>query len=280
MRLRIVVVAALTVVLASVAVPARGGLLGLTGSAPSGSTATQWNVFGRPCTPIGVRTAGVQAGGTCPGVRPGAVVRVDTGAQCTFNFLFRGGDGRNYMGTAGHCVLGEGSIGGGDVGERMWAPGTGPVAMDGDGRPVGRFAYAILQEPKDFALIRLEPGVAANPQMCQFGGPTGVNNDPTVGSIDYFGNGIVAGDLVPGRSALGIQSDADKVYAVGVATPGDSGAGVTSSDGRAVGALVGLSVAVGIPLDSGIVVTRLGPQVGRASQVLKTPLTLQTAPRL
>ena len=80
------------------------------------------------------------------------------------------------MGTAGHCILGESPVGG-DVGEESWAPGTGPVASDADGNRIGEFAYAILQDPKDFAVIRLDAGVEASPQMCHFGGPTGTNTD-------------------------------------------------------------------------------------------------------
>jgi hypothetical protein len=47
----------------------------------------------------------------CPGVRPGAIVNSDVG-QCTFNAAFSGSDGRLYIGTAGHCILGESPIGG------------------------------------------------------------------------------------------------------------------------------------------------------------------------
>ena len=51
----------------------------------------------------------------CPGVRPGAIVDTDVG-QCTLNFVFNGSDGRTYIGTAGHCILGTSPFGG-DVGE-------------------------------------------------------------------------------------------------------------------------------------------------------------------
>jgi hypothetical protein len=73
-------------------------------------------------------------------------VQSDVG-QCTFNFLFTGSDGSRYIGTAGHCILGESPIGG-DVGEQSWARGTGPVARDASGNRIGEFAYAILQGPE------------------------------------------------------------------------------------------------------------------------------------
>src|SRR5207247_718894 len=80
------------------------------------------------------------------------------------------------LGTPGPCIPGTSPIGG-DVGEMAWAPGTGPVARDADGNPIGEFAYAILQDPKDFSLIRLDPLVEASAAMCHFGGPTAVNDD-------------------------------------------------------------------------------------------------------
>src|SRR6185295_8502592 len=111
----------------------------------------------------------------CPGVRPGAIVESDVG-QCTFNFVFAGGDGAMYIGTAGHCILGESPIGG-DVGETSWAAGTGPEARDAAGARIGEFSYAILQDPKDFAVIRVDPAVGVSAQVCHFGGPTGINAD-------------------------------------------------------------------------------------------------------
>src|SRR6267378_6503611 len=98
---------------------------------PGTSTPANWTLGGVPCALIPVPAAAPLGTGTCPGVRPGAIVRSDVG-QCTLNFLFEGSDGSRYIGTAGHCILGTSPIGG-DVGEMSWAPGTGPVARDADG---------------------------------------------------------------------------------------------------------------------------------------------------
>jgi hypothetical protein len=168
-----------------------------------------------------------------------------------------------------------------------WAPGTGPEARDASGARIGEFAYAILQDPKDFSLIRLDPQVEASAGMCHFGGPTGTNDDqpglfqPVV--LNWFGNGIVAGTVLPARSALaaGMPSP-DHVFAQGAATPGDSGSGVISSDGRAVGVLVTVGVhAASLGSaggDAGLIgITRLTPQVERAQQVLGVNLDLQQA---
>jgi hypothetical protein len=247
----------------------------------AGASTGNWTLGGAPCDLIEVPTAAPPVGtGSCPGVRPGAIVESDTG-QCTFNFLFLGSDGRRYIGTAGHCILPS-------DGEQSWAPGTGPEARDGNGQRVGEFAYAILQDPKDFSLIRLDAGVPASPQMCHFGGPTGVNDDQPPGNVtlNHFGQGIGVGTVLPARSAIALgMPDPDHVYAMGAVVPGDSGSGIISADGRAVGVIVTVGVhlnSIGFPTsDAGTVgITRLSPQRARAEQVLGIGLTLQTAPTL
>jgi len=263
--------------------PANALSLGLPGL-PAPSSPANWTLGGVPCELIPVPAAAPFGTGTCPGVRPGAIVLTDVG-QCTLNFLFQGSDGSRYIGTAGHCILGTSPIGG-DVGEMAWAPGTGPVARDAGGNPIGEFAYAILQDPKDFSLIRLDPLVEASADMCHFGGPTAVNDDrpditqPVV--LNWFGNGIVVGTLLPARSALAAgMPDPDHVFADGAAAPGDSGSGIISSDGRAVGVVVTVGVHIGTSFDSGVIgITRLTPQVERAQQVLGVDLALQTAQTL
>jgi hypothetical protein len=263
------------------AVPVQAGLLDLGSPSP-----TNWTLGGVPCTLIPVPAAAPIGTGTCPGVRPGAIVRSDVG-QCTLNFLFLGSDGSRYIGTAGHCILGTSPFGG-DVGEMAWAPGTGPEARDNGGNRIGEFAYAILQDPKDFSLVRLDPLVEANAGMCHFGGPTAVNGDqpgltqPVV--LNWFGNGVGVGAVLPARSALAAgMPDQDHVFAQGIAVPGDSGSGVISSDGRAVGVLVTVGVHTGSigfgGLDAGAIgMTRLTPQVERAQAILGVNLDLQLAP--
>jgi len=263
--------------------PANALSLGLPGL-PAPSSPANWTLGGVPCELIPVPAAAPFGTGTCPGVRPGAIVLTDVG-QCTLNFLFQGSDGSRYIGTAGHCILGTSPIGG-DVGEMAWAPGSGPVARDADGNPIGEFAYAILQDPKDFSLIRLDPLVEANPAMCHFGGPTAVNDDnpglTELVVLNWFGNGILVGTLLPARSALAAgMPDPDHVFADGAAAPGDSGSGIISSDGRAVGVVVTVGVHIGTSFDSGVIgITRLTPQVERAQQVLGVDLALQTAQTL
>lgn len=240
----------------------------------------------KTATPVGT--------GACPGVRPGALVESDAGT-CTMNYVFSGSDGFTYVGTAGHCII-EAPSTGGDFPEQRWGAGAGPEARDGDGNRIGEFAYAILRdsEEADFALIRLDPGVASNPQMCHFGGPTRLNDDnpglnqPTV--LNHYGNGLLVGNLIvanvptlPARSAvaLGMPSDAH-VYAEGLVVPGDSGSAINSSDGGAVGVIVTTGVhssSIGTSgVDAGTVgIVRLRPMVERAQSFTGVSYTLQTA---
>jgi hypothetical protein len=262
----------------------------LPGSAEPGTAAPTvaaptLELGGVPCTLIPVADTATPVGvGTCKGVRPGGRLQTDIGL-CTYNFLFATPDGQRYIGTAGHCILAAPSVGENDVGEKTWAPGAGPVAMDSAGTRIGEFVYAVLNAPKDFALIRIDPGVESSPEMCHFGGPTGIFDgstpDPVV--LQYFGNGIGIGNVLPARSALAVGiGDADHVRAAGIALPGDSGSGVISEDGRAVGVLV----TVGIHgfaysengVDAGTIgITRLAPQVARAEEALGLDFSLVTA---
>jgi hypothetical protein len=265
------------------AVPLAGGtgsILLLGGSAG----AANWTLGGEPCrlidvarvhtaSPVGLLQA-------CPGVRPGAIVESDTG-QCTFNFVYGGSDGRTYIGTAGHCILP------GD-GEQSWAPGAGPEARDASGARIGEFAYAVLQDPKDFSLIRVDAGVPVNPQMCHFGGPTGINSATTSATtvLHHFGQGVGVNLLVPGRSAVALgMPDPDHVYALGTVVFGDSGSGIISSDGRAVGVIVTTGVHIAslgtAGVDAGLMgVTRLAPQLARAAAVTGVGYSIVTAPAL
>jgi hypothetical protein len=287
-----------TLLMLSVAVLAVGVLPLAAGAAGSGhpagtgltavptAKAIPFTLGGRPCSLIPVPAAGGTAPvatGTCPGVRPGALVQTEVGL-CTDNFLFTAPDGERFIGTAGHCILGKGPKPD-DAGEKVWPKGKGPEAKDENGKRIGEFAYAILQDPKDFSLIRLDPGVQASPEMCNFGGPNGINDDMTGDpvTLEYFGNGIGAGSTVPARSAVALGlSSADHVYALGLAVPGDSGSGVISEDGRAVGVLVTTGLhGLGISdngVDFGTMgITRIHPQMDEASAKLGMPLALVTA---
>ncbi|MGH9039551.1 MAG: hypothetical protein ACRDZ3_04910 [Acidimicrobiia bacterium] len=265
---------------------------------------------GRPCSLIPVPAAEDPAPvmpGSCPGVRPGGRV-VSSIGECTFNFLFRAPEGTRYMGTAGHCVDAGGASpkdsnadGKGRI-ERIWSWGDGPLAENSLGERIGEFVYMIVHTPKDFALIRLDPGVEASAEMCHFGAPHGVLTTDTTSPVmlRYYGDGVGAGGVAFARSAVALGTpDPDHIYATGLALPGDSGAGVMTADGLAAGVLVttgfhGISLQPTGPyqtpsprdpphagpdgVDMGTVgITRLGPQLSRAVEKLGVPLELVTA---
>lgn len=164
----------------------------------------------------------------------------------------------------------------GDV--KVWRVGAGPTVRSDAGRLVGRAAYAINDAERDFALIRLDRGVQANPQMCHFGGPTDLDDshpdEPVM--LEHYGQGGVVSDIAPGRTAVATDMrNEDVVIAAGVANFGDSGSGVTL-EGRALGVLV----AMVLPEVGNMYITRLIPQLAEAEEAIGTRLTLMTAPRL
>lgn len=211
----------------------------------------------------------------CTGVRPGAVLLSGT-ERCSFGFLFQGSDRRRYIATAGHCAFAPDPT---TDKTQVWKNG-GPVAKNENGKQVGRFVYATMAgEFADFALIRLDPGVAASPQMCHFGGPTKltteVHNRDVL--VHHYGQGTGM-DYLPARSGeafFGLYR-ADYVYFYGVSSEGDSGSPVTDDTGAAVGLITDLTT----PFTGNVGVNRLAPHLAAAGKSLKIRLTLLTAPTL
>lgn len=295
-RLRLVL---LLVALAfvGIATPARAGLLdSLLGSSSDGNGASSAEgpaadaqVGDQGCQPLALPVAPLGVG-ECPGVHPGSLIESDNG-MCTLNFLFTGSDGDEYIGTAGHCALATLPVGQNN-GEVVFAPGEGLEVRGSDGNRIGEYAYAIQEDPKDFALIRLDEGVEADPQVPLFGGPTGVNDELTSTSpvlLSNFGNPLgIGGPLATGKTFLALgMSDPDVVAATGVALPGDSGGPVLDEQGRAVGVLVNVGPQLSDSLlsleslDIGFIgITRLTPQLEQAERAMGVDMTLQTAPQL
>lgn len=137
----------------------------------------------------------------------------------------------------------------------------------------------------DFALILLAPNTTATPQVCHFGGPTGLNDthtgDPAV--LEFYGQGQAMSSVVPARTGVATNTqDPDYVYAQAPISLGDSGGPWMTNDGRAIGYLTHI-VGYG-PLPSTEVsvalVRRLGPQLEAAERALGTNLIMVTAPRI
>lgn len=262
----------------TMAVPAPpAGALG--GHKPPAPAAKAWTFGAHRCRLIAVPTAApVGVAQACQGVRPGAAVFSPSG-RCTLNFMWKGDDGFTYMGTAGHCFL-DGTA----VSVARFGPGFGPPAFDSERRRIGTLAFAALNNQHDFALIRLDPAVAAtaSPALCHFGGPVGTSTAPVglLAPLPHFGQGNLTGTLIPARTQLALDaSDPQALLGVGVATPGDSGSPVLSADGRAFGVLVATGPAVGPVAATGLVVTvPISSQLAFATQVTGVRYTLQTAP--
>jgi hypothetical protein len=232
----------------------------------------------RAATPPGAAAGKAQPVGTtpCPGVRPGGEFRSGR-ERCTYAFVFQGSDRRRYVATAGHCAFDPDPATTPGVAQ-AWKPGAGSVVTDADGKRVGTFAYAVMQgQFRDFALIRLDNGVASDPRMCHFGGPTGINttvsNDDLL--VHHYGRGTGL-DYVPARTGemfFGLYRE-DYVYFYGAASSGDSGGPVIAEDGSAIGVLTDLTT----PFTGNVGVNRLAQNLADAQRALKVRLTLLTAP--
>lgn len=181
------------------------------------------------------------AAAACNGLSPGDHI-VSDGASCTLAFLVANKDGL-YFATAGHCVQEGASVASDEFGAfgvgafRHLEPDTGQVT---DGSP-----------GEDFGLIRIDPARYAdlNPAVCEWGGPTGLveGDDADGGFVRHYGYGLIFGDLPPTRAREGAlldNVDDFAFYWIGAGLPGDSGSAVIAADGRAIGVLTHLQVAV------------------------------------
>jgi hypothetical protein len=236
------------------------------------------------CERAVARTASAVGTTSCPGVRPGALVRVPAAdAVCTLGFVHYDDKKQWYIATAGHCAFPDGA----DDIVKVWAPGTGPVAYTSNNKPIGRFVFAGLRGDLDFAVIQISKGVTPKAQVCHFGGPTGVSTSRTSSlvQVEFYGNADGASLILPARSgvAMGMR-DEDYVYALSPSWFGDSGGPVmTASSGRAIGHTVGIGYAISIgtdPYAGATFIARHGPQVSQAQKYLHKKLYLRTAPRL
>lgn len=220
---------------------------------------------------------------SCPGVRPGGIVRTPHSSYCTMNFVFKDRRGNRYIGTAGHCVIDPSA-------SETWVKGSGPIASDFDGKRIGEFVFAHVIEAggrpvHDFALARLDPGVPVDPEMCAFAGPVGINSDtaelaPT--ALNFYGHGQGISEAAPARSAVANGTPNKRtLYAFGPGMLGDSGSGVLDDRGRAVGIIS----TIGFMSDPGyasnahfgtIGIMRVKPQMRMAERALGIDLELET----
>lgn len=217
--------------------------------------------------------------------RPGALIVVDGDTECTMNFVFKGSDRRLYAGTAGHCLMGQAS------GITMWPRAEAPSVLDREGNAMGIavFAVRVPDSDLDFGIFRFHRRIKPDPQMSQFGGPTGLFTGMTTEPelLNTYGQGAVFSQLAPGRQLLaagGLNHD-KAVFVLGTTTPGDSGAPVTTDSDEALGYVVAGGLGIGLP-DNGppspgnTFVLRLRHHLKLAEETLGVRFRLMKAPTI
>jgi hypothetical protein len=195
-----------------------------------------------------------------PSVSPLSPVAVSAGGcmvyphGCTLNFIFRDQSGSNYVGTAGHCVQGGGSVVA-QVATRVDPTDTLFVTLANIGGVAKRVNNGI---GRDFAVVRVDPAFPVNPGVAGAAGPTGVFcGDPVGQPVIHYGHGYIffveqgypkAGEVIPDAELLFRGEWETGFNWVGYGLPGDSGSGVMNAAGLVVGDLThGINVA-GVPV--------------------------------
>lgn len=160
-------------------------------------------------------------------IQPGAMVRSSEG-QCTLNFVYKGGGGKTYIGTAAHCVD--------KVGDQVRDEHNvvfGRVAALGDPD----------DNPKDWALIEVNSGVTVLPWVKGHPDyPTGVTSasETVIGDpVQMSGYGVGFGLTGPTREERVGELTFDNTEEYDVVAPaifGDSGGPVVHiPTGKALG---------------------------------------------
>ncbi len=104
----------------------------------------------------------------------------------------------------------------------------------------------------------------------------------TTSTLHFYGEGDGIGMVAPGRDLIGRGwPDPEVVYANGPATFGDSGAGIITDDGRALGLVSGAggNDVTTDPAET-VRINRFAGRIRAASDALSVALELQTAPLL
>lgn len=186
------------------------------------------------------------------GIGPGSrlVIHMPGGSfLCTANFIFTDGV-KQYMGTAGHCLLpsGKTSTHGSDadytasnttvevcIASCLTGGWTG--FLTGTDVTLGPATYARqnfggVQVGNDFGIVEIPSSLAAyvRPSMPMWGGPSGIETNSGGKAICHFGNGVFVGETLAtkGRVGYGLGGNASMFSAVHVAYGGDSGSAINT----------------------------------------------------
>ncbi len=204
-------------------------------------------------------------------IRPG--VKVTGAGQCTSNFLFTSPDNSTlYLGLAAHCFgKGESTDTNGCTTESH--PLGSQAQVQGASQPAVLVysSWITMQEngesdssvcrANDFALVQLhaDDRHLAHPAMLRFGGPTELAGaGASTGSrVLSYGNTQLRDGFSQMDEREGVIVNVANegwtytVYTAGPGLPGDSGSGVLTLDGKALGVLVTLGLAP-LPASNGV----------------------------
>lgn len=192
-------------------------------------------------------------------IHPG-VQTYTAGAQCTANFVFRGG-ATVYIGQAAHCS-GTGDSTETDGCTSKSLPLGTKVTVGGVTGTMVYNSWITMQKRReqrpnvcaynDFALVKLPAAAVGkvNPSVPFWGGPTGVGGGTETGANVYsYGNSSLRGGvttLSPKRGvSLGDEGNGwtHTVYTASPGIPGDSGSGFLDAKGKAIGVLSTVTLA-------------------------------------
>lgn len=179
-------------------------------------------------------------------IRPGIQVTTEGAGQCTANFLFRSADNRTlYLGVAAHCF-------GSDEPVPLGSAVSG-VMDNGQQRRIGEVAYNAWMHTDqhyqlDFGLIELDDRrsirAITHPAVMWYGGPVALaaNDDTVAGDhVISYGHSSQRGpqDADNPRQGRVLQKEGNQiqVWTDHPGIKGDSGSGLMTADGRALGVL-------------------------------------------
>jgi hypothetical protein len=195
-------------------------------------------------------------------VHPGVQTNTE-GGECTANFIFYNA-ADVFIGQAAHCAGTGAATETSGCSSESKPLGT-PVKIGGASKP-GTLVYSSWITMKqrdeqdtntcnfnDFALVRIDPDDVSkvNPTMPFFSGPTGIATiAPAAGDrLLTYGNSPLRGGVtaLSPKTGINVGNDGDgwshTCYTVTPGVPGDSGSGVLTNDGKALGVLATLALA-------------------------------------
>ncbi|WP_280302549.1 hypothetical protein [Nocardia abscessus] len=211
-------------------------------------------------------------------ITPGTQTYTDGAGQCTSNYVFVDDAGNVYLGQAAHCATTE------ETGETHGCtagslPVGTTVAINRDGSLIshgrtigsGRLVYSswlTMQQNgekdrnacayNDFALVKIAAADLGkvNPSLPHWGGPTGINTTGAAegGRVYSYGNSSLRGGISGLSPQVGESENDDPAVGGWTHTltaptpgiPGDSGSAFLDRDGRALGTLSTLGIALPI----------------------------------